>query len=95
MLSKIGCRHDFLLNEAANFVTNIHTINSTTMAKSGKTVATLIIGAAIGAALGYVLASDKDKRQEDLANLKDKFNDLRNKLSKKGKELLEEDIFNA
>ena len=65
------------------------------MAKSGKTVATLIIGAAIGAALGYVLASDKDKRQEDLANLKDKFNDLRNKLSKKGKELLEEDIFNA
>ena len=64
------------------------------MAKAGKTVATLIIGAAIGAALGYVLASDKEKRQEDMASLRDKFNDLKNKLSKKGKEL-EEDIFNA
>jgi flagellar motility protein MotE (MotC chaperone) len=65
-----------------------------TMAKAGKTVATLIVGAAIGAALGYILATDKDKRQEDLANLKDKFSDLKDKLSKKSKEL-EEDIFNA
>lgn len=64
------------------------------MAKAGKTVATLIVGAAIGAALGYILATDKDKRQEDLANIKDKFNDLKDKLSKKSKEL-EEDIFNA
>jgi hypothetical protein len=64
------------------------------MAKAGKTVATLIVGAAIGAALGYILATDKDKRQEDLANLKDKFSDLKDKLSKKSKEL-EEDIFNA
>jgi gas vesicle protein len=64
------------------------------MAKAGKTVATLIVGAAIGAALGYILATDKEKRQEDLANIKDKFNDIKDKLSKKGKEL-EEDIFNA
>lgn len=64
------------------------------MAKAGKTVATLIIGAAIGAALGYVLASDKEKRQDDLASIKDKFNDLKSKLGKKSKEL-EEDIFNA
>ncbi|GAA4454864.1 YtxH domain-containing protein [Rurimicrobium arvi] len=64
------------------------------MAKSGKTIATLIIGAAIGAALGYVLATDKDKRAEDMAGLKDRFNDLKSKLNKKGKEL-EEDIFNA
>lgn len=64
------------------------------MARAGKTVATLIIGAAIGAALGYVLATDKDKRQEDLSSIKDKFNDLKNKLGKKSKEL-EEDIFNA
>lgn len=64
------------------------------MAKSGKTIATLIIGAAIGAALGYVLATDKEKRAEDLAGLKDRFNDLKNKLNKKGREL-EEDIFNA
>ena len=64
------------------------------MAKAGKTVATLIVGAAIGAALVYILATDKDKRQEDLANLKDKFSDLKDKLSKKSKEL-EEYIFNA
>lgn len=64
------------------------------MAKAGKTVATLIVGAAIGAALGYILATDKEQRQEDLAQLKDKFNDIKNKLSKKGKDL-EEDIFNA
>lgn len=64
------------------------------MAKAGKTVATLIVGAAIGAALGYILATDKEKRQEDLAQIKDKFNDIKNKLSKKGSDL-EEDIFNA
>jgi uncharacterized membrane-anchored protein YhcB (DUF1043 family) len=64
------------------------------MAKAGKAVATLIVGAAIGAALGYILATDKEKRQEDLANIKDKFNDLKVKLNKKSKEL-EEDIFNA
>jgi uncharacterized membrane-anchored protein YhcB (DUF1043 family) len=64
------------------------------MAKAGKAVSILIIGAAIGAAIGYVLATDKEKRNEDLCNLKDKFNDLKGKLNKKSKEL-EEDIFNA
>lgn len=64
------------------------------MAKAGKTVATLIVGAAIGAALGYILATDKDKRQEDLSSIKDKFNDLKSKLNAKSREL-EEDIFNA
>jgi len=64
------------------------------MAKGGKSVAALIIGAAIGTAIGYLLATDKEKRQEDLANIKDKFNDLKEKINKKGREL-EEDIFNA
>lgn len=64
------------------------------MAKAGQAIATLIIGAAIGAAVGYVLATDKEKREEDMANIKDKFNDLKSKLNKKSKEL-EEDIFNA
>ena len=77
-----------------NFVFIINSIKNSIMAKAGKTVATLIVGAAIGAALGYLLATDKEKRQEDLAQLKDKFNDLKNKLSKKGTDL-EEDIFNA
>lgn len=64
------------------------------MANTGKTVATLIIGAAIGAALGYILATDKEKRQEDLSKIKDRFNDLKDKLTQKSKHL-EEDIFGA
>lgn len=65
------------------------------MAKTGKTVATLLIGAAIGAAVGYLLATDKDKRKEDFGKLKDGFNGLKDKLSKKAEELehLEHDIF--
>lgn len=77
-----------------NFVFIINSIKNSIMAKAGKTVATLIVGAAIGAALGYILATDKEQRQEDLAQLKDKFNDIKNKLSKKGNDL-EEDIFNV
>ena len=64
------------------------------MANTGKTVATLIIGAAIGASLGYILATDKEKRQEDLSKIKDRFNDLKDKLTQKSKHL-EEDIFGA
>ncbi|MDI9320080.1 MAG: YtxH domain-containing protein [Phycisphaerales bacterium] len=64
------------------------------MAKGGKSVAALIIGAAIGTVIGYLLATDKEKRQEDLANIKDKFNGLKDKINKKGREV-EDDIFNA
>jgi len=81
-------------NTMVNFVFIINRLKNSIMAKAGKTVATLIVGAAIGAALGYILATDKEKRQEDLAQIKDKFNDIKNKLSKKGSDL-EEDIFNA
>ncbi len=62
------------------------------MANTGKTVATLLIGAAIGAALGYILATDKDDRKEDLDKIKDRLNKLKEKLAKKGEEL-EDDIF--
>ena len=64
------------------------------MANTGKTVATLLIGAAVGAAIGYILATDKDMRQENIDKLKDRLNHLKNKFSKKGEEL-EEDIFNS
>ncbi len=62
------------------------------MANTGKTVATLLIGAAVGAAIGYILATDKDMRQENMDKLKDRLNHLKDKFSKKGQEL-EEDIF--
>ena len=64
------------------------------MANTGKTVATLLIGAAIGTAVGYVLATDKDSRSEQFDNLKDRFNKLKDKYSKKGQDL-EQEIYNA
>ncbi len=63
------------------------------MANTGKTVATLLIGAAVGAAIGYILATDKDTRQENMDKIKDRLNHLKDKFAKKGREL-EEDIFN-
>jgi len=59
----------------------------------GKTVATLLIGAAVGAAVGYVLATDKDKRTEQFDGLKNKIQELKNKLAKKTKDI-EEEIYN-
>lgn len=68
------------------------------MANTGKTVATLLIGAAIGAAVGYILATDKETRSEALDKLKDGFKDgfgnLKSKFAKKGRDL-EEEIYNA
>jgi gas vesicle protein len=64
------------------------------MAKTGKTVATLLIGAAIGAAVGYLLATDKEKRQEDLGKIKDRINNLKDKLGKRTEDL-EHQIYNS
>jgi hypothetical protein len=61
---------------------------------TGKTVATLLIGAAIGAAVGYILATDKDTRQEGLERIKDRLNTLKGKFNKKHVDL-EEEIYNA
>ncbi len=58
----------------------------------GKAVATLLIGAAVGAAVGYVIATDSDKRNEQLDSIKDKLNQLKGKLTKKAKDI-EEEIF--
>lgn len=64
------------------------------MANTGKTVATLLIGAAIGAAVGYILATDKDTRLENMDKIKDRFNTLKNKFGKRNVDL-EEEIYNA
>jgi gas vesicle protein len=64
------------------------------MANTGKTVATLLIGAAVGAAVGYVLATDKDSRQETIDKLKDRISSMKDRFSKKGQDL-EEEIYNA
>ena len=64
------------------------------MANTGKTVATLLIGAAIGAAVGYILATDKETRQETLDKLKDRLNNMKTKFSKAGQDM-EEEIYNS
>lgn len=64
----------------------------------GKTVATLLIGAAVGAAAGYMLATDKDQRDEHLDEIKNKVDDLTSKLkSKFNKQVsdIEQEIFNS
>lgn len=64
------------------------------MAKTGNTVATLLIGAAIGVAVGYVLATDKDTRAEDMEKIKKGLNGLKTKFAKKGADL-EEEIYHS
>lgn len=61
---------------------------------AGKTVATLLIGAAVGAAVGYVLGTDKDKRQEQVDKLKSSIDRLKSRLGKKASDI-EDEIFSA
>lgn len=61
---------------------------------AGKTVATLLIGTALGAALGYLLATDSEKRAEQVEALKDKVNRLKEKLGRKTADI-EDEIYNA
>lgn len=67
------------------------------MAKTGKTIATFLIGAAAGAVVGYLLATDKEKRMEDLEKLKGRINDLKTDLKAKldGHEDIEHDIYKS
>lgn len=64
------------------------------MAKVGNTLTTLLIGAAAGVALGYVLATDKETRQEDLDKLKKGLDNLKGKFAKKAADL-EEEIYHS
>jgi hypothetical protein len=64
------------------------------MAKLGNTIATLFIGAAVGVAVGYILATDKETRQEDLEKLKKGLGNLKGKFTKKGMDL-EEEIYHS
>ena len=64
------------------------------MAKLGNTIATLLIGAAAGIAVGYVLATDKETRQEDMEKVKKSLAGLKDKFSKKQQEL-EDEIYHS
>lgn len=76
---------------------------------TGKTIATLLIGAAIGAAAGYIIATDKEKRSEhfDLLKstarkgydeIKSGFDELKHRIDEKwGNKItdIEEEIYNS
>jgi hypothetical protein len=64
------------------------------MAKIGNTIATLLVGAAVGVAVGYVLATDKETRQADLEKLKKGLDNLKGKFTKKSSDL-EEEIYHS
>ncbi len=64
------------------------------MAKIGNTIATLLVGAAVGVAVGYVLATDKETRQDDMEKIKKGLNGLKGKFVKKGQDL-EEEIYHS
>lgn len=68
------------------------------MAKTGKSVSLVLLGMAAGVALGYMLATDKESRQENMERIKDRWGSLRDRVSKRGSsqmEDLEEEIYNA
>ena len=66
------------------------------MSKAGNVIASFVLGAAVGVALGYVLATDKEHRQEDLDKLKKSVDALKNKyLTKKEKMDIEEQTYHS
>lgn len=73
------------------------------MAKNaGQTIATLIIGAALGAVAGYLIGTDKEQRERQFNNIKksarknfEQIKDrVKDKLGKK-EPSIEEEIYNA
>lgn len=64
------------------------------MAKAGNAIATLIIGAAVGVAVGYVLATDKETRENDMEKIKKSLNGLKGKFAKKSMDV-EEEIYHS
>ncbi len=64
------------------------------MAKIGNTIATLLVGAAAGIAVGYILATDKETRKEDLEKLKNGLSNLKDKFSNKAQDV-EDQIYHS
>ena len=68
------------------------------MAKAGNTIFTFLLGAAAGVAVGYVLATDKEMRQEDMDKVKKSLDSLKGKFAKKASDKgadIEEQIYHS
>ena len=72
----------------------IKTLKLSSMAKIGNTIATLLVGAAAGIAVGYILATDKETRKEDLEKLKNGLSNLKDKFSNKAQDV-EDQIYHS
>ena len=64
------------------------------MANTGRTITSFLIGATVGVAVGYVLATDKETRKTDFDKVKGSLNKLKEKFSKEHP-AMEEDIYNS
>jgi gas vesicle protein len=64
------------------------------MGKAGNSIATLLLGAAVGVAVGYLLATDQETRQEDMDKIKKSLESLKSKVAKKGMDV-EEEIYHS
>lgn len=64
------------------------------MAKTGQVITTLLIGTIVGAAAGYLIATDNEKRQEQIDALKCKLRKLKDKVGQKATDI-EDEIYNA
>ncbi len=69
------------------------------MAKIGNTIATLLAGAAVGVAVGYLLATDTEKRKEDMGKIKKGLSNIKEKFGKQMADHMadhvEEDIYHT
>lgn len=65
------------------------------MSKTSRSIFSFLIGATVGVAVGYILATDKEARNTDMEKLKKTLNSLKSKFpARKGAEV-EEDIYNT
>ena len=60
------------------------------MEKVGKTITSFLLGATVGVVVGYVLATDKETRKEDLEKVRSAIKNVKGKFAKKATDLDEE-----
>ncbi len=68
------------------------------MEKAGKSITTFLFGAAVGVAVGYVLATDKETRKQDIDKIKKNLGTLKEKFSKKNQSMatdMDEEIYHS
>ena len=68
--------------------------NTFFMGKAGSSLSSLLLGAAVCVAIGYLLATDKETREDDLERIKKTLDGLKNKAENKAMDV-EEEIYHS